>query len=281
MKTAFLFFCGKPNDFNVKIDNLKRSLSKLDDVDFFTVGFSNADGTFPAGHINFTPNDWEALEYPNKGLNEQRQFSLKPGNCDLPIIMFARKFPDYDYFFVMEDDVTYTGDIATLVTELSSDDADLLCTHLHDCPKKWDYKSSFTSQITDYSEPLKLCFLPFFRISKQGINAIDEAYQHGLFGHHEIVWPFVLFKQNMTVQDIGGTNVYTSPAYINKYYQGFVDSTGRKNGSFTPTPPKLKTGRKKNTLYHPIKPFKPYLEGRIKRAKSILNYYTNKISSSS
>lgn len=279
MKTAFLFFCGRPNDFSKKIKKLKQALSVLDNVDFYSVGFSNSSSEFPEGHINFSESDWQNLGYPNKGLNQQRQFSLKPGNCDLPIIMFAQQFSNYEYVYVMEDDVEYTGDIATLLSELAKDNADLLCTHLHDCPSKWDYKDAFTSQIDSSGDKLKLCFLPFFRISKRGLTFIHDAYKEGLYGHHEIVWPYVLLQQGMKVQDIGGDNLYTSPEYIDKYYQGKVDSTGRKNGTFTPTPPKLKAGAQKNTLYHPIKPLKPYLEGRFKRAKSILKYYTNKISS--
>lgn len=277
LKIAFVFFCGQPSVFASKIAKIKSSLSTSKEVDFYSVGFSNNNNEYPDGHINFNQSDWQSLNYPNKGLNAYGHFSLKPGNCDLPIIIFANRFPNYDYIYVMEDDVEYTGDLSILISELSSDDADLLCTHLHDCPKNWDYKTTFIQQPTVSSSSLKLCFLPFFRISRRGISAIHNAYCKGLYGHHEIVWPFVMQQHKFTIQDIGGENTYTSNKYINQYYLGHVDAIGRKTGTFTPTPPMLNPGKHANKLYHPIKPFKPFLEGRIKRIKSVVNYYVNRV----
>ena len=220
-----------------------------------------------------------SLGYPQK-VNQKNWF-LIPGNCDIPILAFFRSNGDYARYWVVEDDVDFSGDLTSLIDDLSKNRADLQCSHVQRGWSGWTYNETLKTGMAEQVDPseTRLCFLPFFVISQQALSALDTAYRNGWAGHHEQTWPTILQNNDLTVLDIGGTGEFVEPEYIDRYYFGMAKQNRNKTGSFIPTPPRLFVGSKPNTLWHPVKPFGQWLSGTIRRWKSIATYYLNRLKS--
>ena len=217
--------------------------------------------------------------YPNK--IKSGNFKLKPGNCDLPILAIWMDFKQYDRYWVVEDDVDFSGDIAVLFDDLKYRGEDLIATHLYPGFKTWDYYSMFNSGPAMIPEKnLYLCFLPFFVIKSGALKAIDEAYRSGWAGHHEMTWPTILQLANKPIFDIGGCGPFVSDGYENKFYIGSPKDKFKKSGSFGTMTVRLATGKEKNKLWHPVKSFSDWLPQMSRRVKSYVGWViSNKLQS--
>ena len=112
--------------------------------DFFVLA-DNTKGLFDrfkaeqSWHL-FSKSDLATLGYPKKvgmlfgGDGSQtphhRHFNFPPGFTDLPLLHFFRSYPDYDYYWVVEYDVRFSGDWREFFEELDESQSDLLCTTL-------------------------------------------------------------------------------------------------------------------------------------------------------
>jgi hypothetical protein len=219
--------------------------------------------------------DVQQLQYPKK---IKSRFRLKPGNCDIPVLLFWKENPQYTNYYVAEDDVAYSGELNELFSELDKIPGDLLCTHVHPCYSEWDYAGHFScGPGVKRLEPKDclLCFLPFFRVSSRALTAIDQAYCEGWSGHHEMTWPTILRAVDMSVIDIGGSGPFVADKLRNRFYHGYI-SNGRKYGSFVSSPARLRPGPAPNILWHPVKRLDQWLLAAYKRAKSIGAFYLRK-----
>lgn len=188
-------------------------------------------------------------------------WTIMPGNLDLCQLKFISDHPGYDYYWFCEDDVRYTGDIAALISRFALHSEDLLATNYRTILQGWRHKRSFKSPV--YEEiPTKSVFLPFFRLSKSGADALKDAYKAGWSGHHEISWPAILTYYEKTIADIN--------SFEPKCYSSTPSKMGMGPGSFVYEPSKLTAGLQKNMLYHPVKPFPEYQRRTRKRILSII-----------
>lgn len=216
-----------------------------------------------------------ALAYPRK---IAVPFRLKPGNCDIPVLLFWHANRNRARYWVMEDDVEYSGDPAKLFEDLESAHADLMATHLHNCHSDWDYFSRFRSAGKVLApEDIRLCFLPFFSISGRALEVIDACYRDGWDGHHEMTWPTILKSHGMSILDIGGQGPYVTEAYRGRHYLGTPGDGFQKRGSFGTLNIRLRAGRMPNVLWHPVKPFMAWYPQQIKRMASIFSWYRSAI----
>jgi|SRR5271166_4707172 len=87
-------------------------------------------------------------------------------HCGIPILLFWRDHPKYCRYWVIEDDVEYTGDLGTLIKRLRTTgaNAELMCTHLCFLPEDWDhiYLFSTGSDSLPENHTQRVCFFPFF-----------------------------------------------------------------------------------------------------------------------
>lgn len=231
------------------------------DIEHWVVGRRDA---FSMGYANKVPDD---------------NWVLIPGHCDVPILKFFRENKLYDRYWLVEDDVDYNGDISVLINELATFSEDLICTHVQKGWHDWTYNHTLRcgSSPRPRAEETLLCFLPLFTISRAGLAAVDQAYRDGWSGHHEQVWPTVMKTAGLSIRDIGGDGEFVDPKYRNRFYLGGPGHKANKVGTFVPTPPRLRVGWRKNTLYHPVKPLGQWWFGKRRRYKSILNYYKTRI----
>ena len=212
-----------------------------------------------------------SLGYPQKG--STKPFRLIPGNTDLCVLLFWRAHPDYGRYWVMEDDVEYSGDPALLFTNLRKIDGDLLATHLAKWFPEWDYSSNFKSgSIVLAPDDLWLCFLPFFAIKPASLSIIDQRYKEGWDGHNEMTWATILKHSKCQIVDIGGSGPYVALENRNKYYLGGGQPKFAKGGSFGTLNIRLFPGSAHNILWHPVKPFRVWIKQNLKRLRSMMEW---------
>ena len=285
-REVLLFFCTQP-------DKVKRRILRFRDAflslgkghDFAIVSFSangtSRSGTYHCGetqiaHHVYGPENIPTLGYSSKGARVP--FKLIPGNCDLVPLLFWKSHPQYDRVWLMEDDIEYTGDPQHLFADLACLEGDLLATHVAKCYESWTYTSIFRSgngQVNN--ENRWLTFLPFFRINRRALELIDQAYVNGWDGHHEMTWPTILKAHQYDVVDIGGQGEYVPETYRNKHYIGVPGNGFDKTGSFGTMKIRLRPGKQKNVLWHPIKTPKAWARQNTKRLISIAKWQISKI----
>ena len=159
-----------------------------------------------------------ALPYPAKlaGMDYQNT----TGHNDLPVLQFYRDHPQYDAYWVIEDDVRWTG--ATwrlLMDELQTSTADLLGTAVQtrsEAPM-WHWWPTLRAPYVRPFEATK-AFCPFLRASKAAMVAIDDAYQRGWGGHYESTWPSICAASGLQIADIGGNGRFTPDRWRGKHY---------------------------------------------------------------
>ena len=226
-------------------------------------------------HHVYGPDAMDTLGYPVKGA--ARPFKLIPGNCDLPPLLFRRAHPQYEQYWVIEDDVEYSGDVHQLFAGLAPREGDLLAAHLARGEESWTYSSMLHAPGIDLTPTTSwLVFLTFFRISGAALDLIDDYYRKGWSAHSENAWATILKHGGMTVVDIGGNGEFVAEEDRNKRYHGLANDGFAKNGSFGTLNIRLRAGRQKDVLWHPIKPPKAWLRQTRKRWISIAQYYLNR-----
>lgn len=194
-----------------------------------------------------------------------QNFQIMPGNLDFLLLKILSNLSFKGTVWGIECDVDYTGDLKEMIRLLNFDSADLLCTWSRFSGQGWTWHKSFAIPDGWPEHDLNgvIVFLPFFRLSSRLLSGIEDFYREGGAGHHELVWPYVARAKGFSVVDIGGSGPYTKPDYRNCFYPAenrFLLSTFRYR------PPMMRVGRRKETLWHPVKEWVPraYGLGRIR-----------------
>ena len=232
-------------------------------------------GDITIDHYIFGVDAVDTLGYPNKGA--ARPFKLIPGNCDLITILFRKLQPQFQHYWVIEDDVEYTGDPAHLFDDLGKRKGDLLGAHLSPGYDEWAYTKGRRTPGCDPDDTW-LMFFPFYRVSAEALDIIDTYYHKGWDGHHENMWATMLIHAGRTVVDIGGQGDYVAEDDRNKHYYGHANDGFDKNGSFGTMHIRLWPGRRKNMLWHPVKPLGAFLRQRKKRFISQCKWVWGRVS---
>jgi hypothetical protein len=231
-------------------------------------------------HYVFSQDAVDTLDYPIKGA--ARPFRLIPGNCDLMALLARKAAPQYAQYWVIEDDVEYSGDPYDLLASLDGRRGDLLASHLARGYDDWAYASMLRSPGGDVKPAdTWLIFLTFFRISAAALDTIDRYYREGWSGHSENMWATILKHAGMDVVDFGGNGKYVADEDRNKRYYGLPNDGFQKNGSFGTMNIRLFAGRRKDVLWHPIKPPKVWVRQNYKRVVSIAKWHLGRFGAAS
>jgi hypothetical protein len=168
-----------------------------------------------------------ALPY-NRQLKNVNWETLRK-NPDLAVMRFFRGNPNFDYYWIIEYDVRYTGDWNLLFEDLNSSSEDLLCTHVASYQQSpdWSHWSSFSAgDETIDKARLVRAFLPFSRLSKRLMQAIDERCRRGWSGHPEVLWPTVAKATGLSIGEIGGLGSLVPDERKGKYYDSAIARSG-------------------------------------------------------
>ncbi|MBO4846770.1 MAG: hypothetical protein J5525_10725 [Lachnospiraceae bacterium] len=169
------------------------------------------------------------------------------GNCHYPVLAFHKEYPEYDYLWIVEDDVFFSGDWSVLFDTFTDDPADLIATKIRcyeEEPTWYWWKSMRAGMDETISKNIMYaCFIPIYRLSAKAIDCLYTEVRNGWRGHFEGVVPTVLIKNGLTLRDMNGKGFGLNER-VNLHF--YSDST--HNWS-----PLYVQSFEKNMIYHPIK----------------------------
>lgn len=173
--------------------------------------------------------------------------TLIPGNCHLTMLAFSRSRPGYDFYWQVEYDVVFQGSWKTLFEPWSCDTSDLLAAHLRSEREepRWQWWKSMNTPGRSLSDPMTRAFLPIYRISRKGIEALEHCVNHGWSGHFEGLIPTALRHTSLTLKDLGENRFYTTSRSRN----GILNF-----GTHRAWPAHFLPLLGRNLIYHPVKP---------------------------
>ena len=264
-----------------EVDRLVR---ELPDFNIFVVcyqpEFESALHSAPGTVYCYGQKDLHALPYPQKlsavdwshpksrppvEADSKKFFrAMEWGHQDLPVMKFFLDHPDFDRYWVIEDDVRCSGPWTEIFTELAISSADLLMTVVQDYAEApgwywWNYLNSGKKMLPLGSRVKG--FPPFSRLSKACLQAIDQKYRRGWGGHYEVTWPTIARVSGLLIEDVGGQGSYTPAERRDRFYTCTSTSGSLFPGTFVYRPPFHDVGVSefgKNVLpqamlWHPVK----------------------------
>jgi hypothetical protein len=240
---------------------LERECATFADV-YFVMNLScesvppDAKGTFP-----ITPAQRALLGQPSRASIEGWWMGAGPDHArviqsgfDQAILAFRQMKPDYDYYWIVEYDVEFSGRWSELFNAFADNTSDLLCSnvHRHETNPTWFWWKSLVWPHGAKPELIR-GFFPFARLSAQAIDAIIAAGQKGIDGFYEVLWPTVLHYDGLIIEDIGGDGPFVRPDNVNRWYTSTLTRDYLSPGTLVARPIRFRPGREPNKLWHPIK----------------------------
>ena len=176
-----------------------------------------------------------------------------------PVLDFYLTHPEYDYYWVVEFDVRYTGDWGHFFSSFEPFDHDLITSHIrhyHDEPSfGWWCTLHHPRETIDRARYLR-SFNVIYRISNRALALIDQKQRDGWRGFIEVLFPTLLHISGYTLLDFGGDGKFIPAGRKNVSYTSGSTMDGYLNPfcSIRWRPSRSRAGMRKNTIYHPVKP---------------------------
>ena len=256
MKQAVLYLTNKSNEWTLSAFHaLEQSLQGKADVyfayhqqgDVLPVSLHSVDNLFV-----FTSDVLNELGYTpiEKG-------KLVPGSNHFPLLKFYKENQGYDYYWLVEDDVRFSGDWKDFFNSFASSTSDFLSSVIEtkaENPNWYWWTSLKAGNEVIAEEKLLKSFNPIYRLSRQALACIDAYLRIGWIGHHEVLLPTLLYNKGFLVEDFGDEGAFVCPENKAKFY----------NDTSMRIAPVLPDDRK-NYLFHPVKEEKIRQNGSYKK----------------
>lgn len=254
-KECLLFLCHhtKPNAMTA-LKTLEQDCTQLDVIPLFdtTHGHLELEQIKNARAITCSEVT-KALPYRVKHRHHPGTFW--PKNIDLPLMWYFNIDSSYDYYWVIEYDVRFTGHWQVFFKHFADNDSDLLATTMFDYAfrPKWSHWKALRGPKHIPIEQRTRATLSFYRLSRTALAALHDAYTQGWGGHYEVSIPTFLKHQGFSLEDMGGNGSYVKPDNINRFYTNSPGNPGLAPGTFV-----LKQNQREkqiypNMLYNPYK----------------------------
>lgn len=256
MKQAVLYLTNKSNEWTLSAFHaLEQSLQGMADVyfayhqqgDVLPVSLQNIENLFV-----FTSDVLNELGYTpiEKG-------KLVPGSNHFPLLKFFKENQCYDYYWLVEDDVRFSGDWKDFFDSFASSTSDFLSSVIEtkaENPTWYWWTSLKTGNEVIAEEKLLKSFNPIYRLSSQALVCIDAHLRIGWMGHYEVLLPTLLYNKGFLLEDFGGEGTFVRPENNARFY----DDTSMRIAPVLPDD-------RKNYLFHPVKEEKVRLDGSYKK----------------
>ncbi len=222
-------------------------------------------------HLVRTP-DMRIEAYGAKSGRGKAEWSLwNGGHTDLVFLHLARARPGYDRYWSVEYDVRFTGKWGAFFGHFEDNEADLLASNVRTAAEDpgWFFWNTLVRPETVPAAPDtdRICsFMPVFRVSRQMVEAVDQAYRSGWTGHSEAVWPTVARHAGLRIEDVGGRGAFVSPENRGLFYESSPTTWNMAPGTMVYRPIKHLCLRR-NMLWHPIKPLRETLLEDVRRLR--------------
>jgi hypothetical protein len=245
---------------------IERLRSELPDYAIAVVSYQwnyvATDGDRGKPQYCYSQQDLEGLPYPRKKRDLDWRHPI--GGNDLPALKFYRDHPEYDAYWVIEDDVRFSGPWHLLFDELRQSAAALLMTAVEVRRQNpaWHWWPSLVTADDELPDALMTKgFGPFLRASNACLAAIDRKYQAGWGGHAEVTWPTACRAAGLGLEDIGGNGAFTPSARRDRFYSNTPANWHLFPGTFVYRPAFRETGVSEFAggffgqpmLWHPVK----------------------------
>lgn len=256
MKQAVLYLTTKSNEWTLSAFHaLEQSLQGMADVyfayhqqgDVLPVSLQNIENLFV-----FTSDVLNELGYTpiEKG-------KLVPGSNHFPLLKFFKENQCYDYYWLVEDDVRFSGEWKDFFGSFASCTSDFLSSVIEtkaENPTWYWWTSLKTGNEVIAEEKLLKSFNPIYRLSSQALVCIDAHLRIGWMGHYEVLLPTLLYNKGFLLEDFGGEGTFVRPENNAKFY----DDTSMRIAPVLPDD-------RKSYLFHPVKEEKVRQDGSYKK----------------
>jgi hypothetical protein len=196
----------------------------------------------------------KSLGFPMASLQEQPP-AIVPGHADFPLLEFFEAHPHYDYYWLIEHDVRFSGNWSPFFRACDTSRADLLATHIQRFPEhqRWHWWSSlkFKGQPIRRDDMVR-AFFPIYRLSNPACRMLVDEYRKGWEGHFEARLATILSVSGCALEDIGGDGAFVPEGHKNRFYFGMNSLSGRE-ATFRWRPAMKRPGDIPGMLWHPVK----------------------------
>lgn len=256
MKQAVLYLTTKSNEWTLRAFHaLEQSLQGMADVyfayhqqgDVLPVSLQNIENLFV-----FTSDVLKELGY-----TPIERGKLVPGSNHFPLLKFFKENQCYDYYWLVEDDVRFSGDWKDFFDSFASSTSDFLSSVIEtkaENPTWYWWTSLKTGNEVIAEEKLLKSFNSIYRLSSQALVCIDAHLRIGWMGHYEVLLPTLLYNKGFLLEDFGGEGTFVRPENNAKFY----DDTSMRIAPVLPDD-------RKNYLFHPVKEEKVRQDGAYKK----------------
>lgn len=256
MKQAVLYLTTKSNEWTLSAFHaLEQSLQGKADVyfayhqqgDVLPVSLQNIENLFV-----FTSDVLNELGY-----TPIERGKLVPGSNHFPLLKFFKENQGYDYYWLVEDDVRFSGEWKDFFGSFASCTSDFLSSVIEtkaENPNWYWWTSLKTGNEVIAEEKLLKSFNPIYRLSRQALACIDAYLIIGWMGHHEVLLPTLLYNEGFLLEDFGGEGTFVRPENKAKFY----DDTSMRIAPVLPDD-------RKNYLFHLVKEEKVRQNGSYKK----------------
>lgn len=173
--------------------------------------------------------------------------TLIPGSNHFSLLQYYLQHPQYDYYWYIENDVQFTGDWAGFFNAFRDYPSAMATTQIEryaDNPS-WPWWHTLHHPINKLPQEQQLkSFNPVYRLSNNALQFIHQALLNDWRGHHEVLLPSLLYNNNFSLMDFGGTGRFVPPGFRNQFYTW---------QTFRWRPIFKTAGTQHNKLYHPVK----------------------------
>jgi len=242
MKQAVLFLSDKSSQWIV--DNFKKLEaieSETTDVFFLYHERNELIPEVIQSIRNFTFTDQILHELDYHPIKEK----LVPGSNHFPLLKFYLEKKQYDYYWMIEDDVCFNGNWEVFFEFYQNNTTDFISSHIskYDEIPEWYWWFALNTADKQISKSDKVrSFNPVYRLSNRALELIDQSLKNEWFGHHEVLIPTLLYNSGFTLTDMGGTGSFVPKGLENQFYTN-------ESHSYLP----VEFGDISNCIYHPIK----------------------------
>lgn len=172
--------------------------------------------------------------------------SILPGSNHFPLLKFYKEHTNYDYYWMVEDDVRFSGEWNNLFKEYADSSSDFLSAYVtsyQDAPNwYWWYTLETGKEELPKDKRVK-SFNPIYRLSNKALQCIDTHLRQGWKGHHECLIPTLLYNKGFSIEDFGGEGILVKDTNKKRYYD--EETFGLR--------PVLPDNNQKDMLFHPVK----------------------------
>lgn len=182
------------------------------------------------------------------------------GNDHYAIEYFFREHSEYEYYWVIEYDIFFSGDWGMLIGTFADNCADLISAHIEKkAPynEEWCWWNSMNSNPPyDFANKMFVkSFNPICRFSNRALCFLNEFLRDKQnCGFYEVLVATVLYNAGYKLEDFGGSGIFVSEANTNRFY---VQGLGVNNGTIRWRPSfsqaEIYALGTNDKLFHPVK----------------------------